>query len=143
MRTIRIYDEAQSVLSVHLHDVLKLLSPRALQASWTVKAVDAGYRWFDATGAGGELLEDMAESKETVSGYTLAKAASDTLQVIWGEFSASLPEDPDETWVVVRAIDSAFLEITTSDDDVIRRMKSKFNDIRHYESPWKQSSGQP
>ncbi|MCV9961560.1 hypothetical protein OIU34_06565 [Pararhizobium sp. BT-229] len=143
MTILRIYGPPSSALPFDLRDFLKVLAPRSLKASWTVSAVDAGHhQWFDATGPGGEILEAMEEAKERVSGYTLAKAARDTLQVISGEFSASLPQDLDRTWVIVRAIDSTFYEITTSDEEVIRRVQSTFKDVRPYDSPWKPSSGE-
>lgn len=136
MKILRIYGPPECALPFDLRDFLQVLAPRALKASWKVSAVDAGYPWFDATGAGGELLEAMAQLGEPVPGRDLAAAAQDTRQVIWGEFSASLPSAPDKDWVVIRAIDSAFYEVATDDEKILTKVEAHFADVRHYDSLW-------
>ncbi|MGZ2484218.1 hypothetical protein ACVITL_002741 [Rhizobium pisi] len=129
MKTLRVYGPPDRALPFDLRDFLQLLVPGSLEASWKVSAVDAGYQWFDATGAGGEMLETMALLGEPVPGRDLAAAAQDTLQIIWGEFSASLPSAPDSDWVVIRAIDSTFYEIATDDEKVLKKVETHFADV--------------
>ena len=137
MKTLRIYGPPERALPFDLRDFLRLLAPRSLKASWKVSAVDAGYQWFDATGAGGEMLEAMAQLGEPVPGRDLAAAVQDTRRVIWGEFSASLPSAPDRDWVVIRAVDSTFYEIATDDEKVLKKIEKHFADVRPYDSLWK------
>ncbi|MBB3440962.1 hypothetical protein [Rhizobium sp. BK379] len=137
MKTLRIYGPHERALPFDLRDFLQCLVPRSLKASWKVSAVDAGYPWFDANGPGGELLHAMAQSGKPVSGRDLAAAAQDTLQVIWGEFTGSLPANPDRAWVVIRAIDSTFYEVITDDQKVLRTVERRFADVRQHDSAWK------
>ncbi|OAP34322.1 hypothetical protein ATB98_23705 [Sinorhizobium saheli] len=140
MKTVRVYGPPETALPFDLRDFLELLAPRARTALWTVSAVDAGYQWFDATGPGGANLEAMAQSDKRVTGQLLTEAARDTLQVIWGEFTGSLPQAPDQDWVIIRAIDSTFYEVTTNDDEVLRQVEASFGDVRFCDKVWKPSS---
>ncbi|OCP01731.1 MULTISPECIES: hypothetical protein [unclassified Ensifer] len=137
MKTLRVYGSLETVLPFDLRDFLQLLAPLSLTASWRVSAVDAGYSWFDATGPGGDVLEKMARSGEAVSGRELAAVAQDTLQVIWGEFSGSLPAISDELWVRIRAIDSTFYEVTTADETVVEKIEATFDGVRRFDEVWK------
>jgi hypothetical protein len=49
--------------------------------------------------------------------------------VIWGQFVATLPEQMD-AWVVIRAIDSTFYEVTTSDEEVLAKIRLAYKDVR-------------
>ena len=116
MPTIRIWDLEEHVLVVHLKDLIRLLAPDSLTATWTVSTVKSSERyleWFEAVGVGGEQLEMMAQTDATISGLRLAAFAEDTDQVIWGEFRCSYAKDTSRTWLTVRAIDSTFYEIET------------------------------
>jgi hypothetical protein len=75
-------------------------------------------------------LERLAQTNAQVSGTDLAAMADKTHQVIWGEFVGTLPADSDQEWIVIRAIDSAYYEITTSDDTVVAKIKAAFTDVR-------------
>jgi hypothetical protein len=112
--TIRDLDGA--VLAFDLRDLLRVLSPRSLAATW--KITSSSESAFDATGAGGLRLE------------ALATIADDTVQVIWGDFVGALPADPHQEWLIVRAVDSSFFEIETSDQSSIAAIKSRFHDVR-------------
>lgn len=137
MKTLRIYGPSGAALPFDLRDILQRLAPRSLGASWKVSAVDAGYRWFDATGPGGDVLETWAQSGSMVEGRQLAAAAQDVRQVIWGEFTGFLQSAPDRTWIIVRAIDSTFYEITTDDETVLQRVETGFQGVRRSDAPWK------
>ncbi|SDT01555.1 hypothetical protein SAMN05444158_4051 [Bradyrhizobium canariense] len=139
MTTLRIYDYRDGVLALDLSDLIDLLAPRSLEASWRVSPVrinhpDLGrfYDEFMRTGAvqpGQDALEVLAANGLSVSGVTLSEAAHAAWQVIWGQFVATLPEQND-TWVNIRAIDSTFYEVTSSDEAVLGAIWSAYKDVR-------------
>jgi hypothetical protein len=138
MATLRVYDLKDSVLALDLQDVLRLLAPRSLQASWivsTVKSSKPGHEWFEATGEAGEQLEALAQIKSQVSGTELAALAENTQQIIWGEFTGSTPTQPGNIWVIIRAADSTFYEIETDDETVLNTIVSTYKDVRIGEPP--------
>lgn len=70
MAILRIYDLKEDVLAVDLRDLLRLMTPRSLQANWTVstvKSFKSGHEWFEATGHGGEQLEELAQDNARLS----------------------------------------------------------------------------
>lgn len=139
MSVLRIHDLEDGILSVDLDRILNLLSPRSTKARWTVSAVRAVHteqEWFDATGDGGEALDALANKGLPLSGHELSEIAQRTVQVIWGEFTAALPDALHTPWITVRAIDSSFYEIITSDESVLKIVLSTFKDVRLAETPW-------
>jgi hypothetical protein len=142
MTTLRIYDIGDGeVLALDLRHLFDLLAPRSLEASWKVSPVRVEYptlgRSFDefmVTGKGGDQLERLAASGMLVSGPALAEYAHGTPQVIWGQFVATHHEQTG-TWVVIRAIDSTFYEVTTSDDMVLAKIRSTYKDVRVASGP--------
>lgn len=144
MTTLRIYDLRGRTLAAHLPDLIDLLSPRSLEASWAVCPVNLEYptlgrslEEFMITGPGrpGEdHLEILAASGTSVSGAILLQYAHKTYQVIWGQFVATLPEQAD-AWVVIRAIDSTFYEITTSDEEVLAKIRATYKDVHDASGP--------
>lgn len=138
MATLRIYDLTQHRLALDLRDLFRLLAPRSLQATWTistVKSSEPGLEWFEATGEGGEKLEALAQEDTRMGGMDLSALAEKTRQVIWGEFVGSLPVKPDERWIIIRAVDSTFYEITTLDETVLNLVRSSFKDVRLADAP--------
>jgi hypothetical protein len=138
LATFRIYGRKGQILSFDLSDLLRLLAPRSVRATWvisTVKSSDPDREWFEATGEGGEQLEILAREKAVIPGLKLSTLAEKTRQIIWGEFVASLSGHPEEKWMTIRAIDSMFYEITTSDEVVLRKLKSTLEDVRQAD-PW-------
>lgn len=136
MATLRIYDLKQDALALDLKDLLRLLAPQSLEAEWIVsmvKSSKAGHEWFDATGKGGERLEELAQSGSHLSGSGLSGLAEDTRQVIWGGFEALRIQS--ETWVIIRAVDSTFYEVETDDDLVLSKIKSAYKDVRAGDAP--------
>jgi len=139
MATLRIYDYRDGVLALDLRDLVDLLAPRSLEARWTASPVKMNHpdlgRFFDQfmmTGpsqAGQDQLELLAASGSSISGLMFSEAAHAAWQVIWGQFVATLPEQID-AWVVIRAIDSAFYEVTTSDEQVLAKIMSAYKDVR-------------
>ncbi len=136
MATIRIYDLKRGALALDLKDLLRLLAPQSLEAEWivsTVKSSKAGHEFFDATGKGGDRLEELVHTGSHLSGSELAALAEDTRQVIWGQFEGSHKQS--ETWVTIRAVDSTFYEVETEDDVVLSKIKSAYKDVRTEEVP--------
>lgn len=141
MVTLRIYDlrYADGPLALDLRDLMTLLSPLSIQADWQIskiKSADVGYDWFDATGDGGEALERFADQDLRLTGRELDKLAHETDQVIWGEFSGFLPTDVKEPWITIRAIDSTFYEVITSDEDTVSKIHTRFEDVRQVSEPY-------
>lgn len=83
---------------------------------------------------GQDKLEMLAASGSSVSGAALSEAAHEAWQVIWGQFAATLPEQSD-AWVVIRAIDSTFYEVTSSDEAVLNAVRSTYEDVRVASGP--------
>lgn len=136
MATLRIHDSNGPALAVDLRHLIDLLAPRSLQATWTVSPVTFHFPSHDltekelmATGQGSDLLEELARTGSSVSGAAMSELAHATRQVIWGEFAATLPRQ-DVAWVTIRAIDSSFYEVTTTDEAVLNKVKSTYQDVR-------------
>jgi hypothetical protein len=144
MTTLRIYDSRDHVLALDLRDLITLLAPRSLEASWTVSPVSLEYpqlgrsiEEFMVTGAsspGEDKLELLAASGSFVSGQALSEAALEARQVIWGQFVATLTND-SSAWVVIRAIDSTFYEVTSVDEVVLNAIQSAYRDVRVASGP--------
>jgi hypothetical protein len=139
MTTLRIYGSRNQALTFDLRDLIDLLAPRSLDASWTVAPVTISYpvhgfsiNEFMMTGSGEpghDKLEQLAASGSSISGGVLLEAAREARQVIWGQFTATLPEQSD-AWVIIRAIDSTFYEVTSSDEAVLNAIRSICEDVR-------------
>jgi hypothetical protein len=137
MATIRICDcRDGGVLALDLRDLLDLLGPRAQQAVWTVSKVKLYYpelndfrEEFMATGRGAGQLNVLARNRSSVGGRVLTELANATWQIVWGQFVATLPQQ-EAVWITIRAIDSSFYEVTTTDEVVLNKVKATFKDVR-------------
>ena len=125
--TLSIHDLEGGCLAFDLRDILRLLAPLSLKAIWTVTSEEEA---FEATGEGGMRLEDLAKTSAKIDGDDLLAIADSTQQVIWGDFMGVLPDHPHRVWLTIRAIDSSFYEITSSDEASLARIKSSFRDVR-------------
>jgi hypothetical protein len=145
MATLRIYDlREDGVLALDLRRLVDLLAPRSLGASWTVSPIKVEFpasrtvlEHFEMVGLGGQNenpLEILAASGAIVRGDILARCAGETRQVIWGQFVATLPGQTD-AWVTIRAIDSSFYEVITSDEEVLAKVRSSCKDVRDASGP--------
>jgi hypothetical protein len=145
MTTLRIYDYRDGVLALDLSDLIDLLAPRSLEANWRatpVRVNDPNLGRFDdefmISGPrlpGEDQLEVLAANGLPVSGVTFSEAAHAAHQVIWGQFVATLPKQ-NNVWVVIRAIDSTFYEVTTSDETALAKIKSAYKDVRVAPGPF-------
>ncbi|GLR87622.1 hypothetical protein [Bradyrhizobium iriomotense] len=78
---------------------------------------------------GQDQLEQLAAGGFPTNGTVLLGAAREAWQVIWGRFTATLPGQSD-AWVIIRAIDSTFYEVTSSDEAVLNIIRSTYKDVR-------------
>lgn len=118
----------RGVLAFDLRDLLRVIGPRAAAAEWAI--VEPVESSFEATGEGGGRLEALAEASAQISGAELIAIADETQQVIWGDFVGRLPNAPHQDWLTIRAFDSSFFEVETSDEEAIERVKFHFRDVR-------------
>ena len=126
MATLQIWDSHEAgYLAFDLRHLIQLLAPTSLTASWIIASPEEA---FEATGEGGGELDRLAGARACISGTVLADMANRTVQVIWGEFIGSLPSG--EEWIIIRAIDSSFYEIVTSDEPTLAALSANFRDIR-------------
>jgi hypothetical protein len=139
MTMLRIHDYRNGVLALDLRDLIDLLAPRSLEANWIVSPVTLNYPQLDRsldnfmmTGPGEpgqDQLEQLAASRSSVNGIMISEAAHAAWQVVWGQFVATLPGQK-ESWVVIRAIDSTFYEVTSADEVVLNAIRSAYKDVR-------------
>lgn len=125
--TLRIFDLEDRALAFDLRDLLRLLAPLSLQARWTVSSFEDE---FEATGEGAVRLEQLANNESSITGNDLAALADNTWQIIWGEFAGVLAGGSDRPWITIRAVDSSFFEVETSDEAAAAKIISHFRDVR-------------
>jgi hypothetical protein len=125
--TLRVCDLGNSGLAFDLIDFLRVLAPRSLQANWTVSSFEDE---FEATGEGAARLEELAENGGSITGDELLALAENTWQVIWGEFVGVLPDGSGQPLITIRAVDSSYYEIITSEEETAATIKAHFNDVR-------------
>lgn len=126
MVTIRIFDKEDRVLAFDLRDLLRLLAPLSLEAEWRVSPFEDE---FEATGEGAMRLEELADNGGLITGNELLALAENTWQVIWGQFVGVLSGGSEKPWITIRAVDSSFYEIISS-EETAATLKMHFNDIR-------------
>ncbi len=139
MTILEIHDKKPAAGSAHgsflcfdLRHLLDILLPQSLQSDWIVTSVkfpNPEHTYFEATGPGGEQLEKLSESNSRISGLELAAIAAKTRQVIWGEFRGCFPENT-ASWVIIRAVDSSFYEVSTEDYSVLDALRAALKDVR-------------
>lgn len=126
--TLRISDMNGNVLAVNVHDILNLLTPKALLTQWIVSPVTLsnGESWFEVIGEGSAELDALADNGQTIDGESLLALTKRCKQIIWGQFR-SMPSD--NPWLTIKAVDSTFYEIETEDKEVLKRISEKYSDV--------------
>ena len=112
MAKITIRDLDKGILAFDLRDLLRALAPHST-AAWTITSPDESS--FEATGAGGMRLEELAESSSTIRGDELLVLADDTVQVTGVTLWASCRKILTRHAVTIRAVDSSFYEVESSE----------------------------
>ena len=111
-------------LSFDLAQVLASLGPRARTSSWSCHDL-----WFVTCDEQDvPELEQESDASQFLSGEDLLAATERLLQVIDGEFAAF---DGDESvpWVILRAVDSTFWEVESTEPGVLEAVSASFKDV--------------
>ncbi len=130
MQTLQIRDKKDHFLTFDLRDILAEMGSRAVDACWEISDVASYGEELDATGDGAGRLESLAISTTRIAGAELIELAKNISQVIWGEFRAYDERRADTPWAIIRAIDSSFYEVSSSDPSVIGQIRATFADVR-------------
>lgn len=130
---IRIYDLKDNVLAVHLPQLIEIMGPLALESNWKIYPVKApdGNEWFEVFGPESPVLESKLHENQPIKGSVLYEISRKTKQIIWGEFKASISGDFEHPWVTIRAIDSTFYEVETSDQGILSAIMNVYRDIKY------------
>jgi hypothetical protein len=130
VQKIQIHDTKDNRLTIDLRDIPAAIGSRAVDAYWKIGDVADHSEHLDATGDGADQLERLAKSHERIGGAELIALAKGVCQIIWGEFRAYDDRLSNAPWVIIRAIDSSFYEVTTSDPRLIADIRAAFLDVR-------------
>jgi len=107
---------------IHVPPVLAALGDGYRDSGWIIHHTE--HEYFYATGDGGVLLESLAEQGARLTGPELRAVLDETIQVIWGRFTA-VTDDP-ERQLTLDVIDSSFYEVTSNDNAALENL------IRHF-----------
>ena len=110
-------------LAFDLRDVLGAIGDKGNDSVWRVSDVEA---------SGGEsalALERAADSGRNLTWTELRDLARGVVQVIDGVFTGRLPGKV-EPWLIIRAVDSSAYDIESNDEDVLRRVRAAFKDVK-------------
>jgi len=131
MAILRIRDKRNDLLCVDLKDLLRLLAPESLGATWIVSSINSelGHEWFEATGEGGAFLESLAHRNARLCGRQLTALAERARQVVWGEFVGWTSGKTDRPWVRIRAIDGMFYDVDSDDPAVLGKIRATYEDV--------------
>ena len=130
MKTLRISDlQTNGVLAIDLRHVLRLLGQRSLGCTWQVSSETTFDEPLFATGNKAAELEALSTSEGRIDGTAMHDLAENVTQVIWGEFRA-YDDVASEPWVIVRAVDSTYYEVTSSDPSVLEIVRRAFHDVK-------------
>ncbi|GMV79069.1 MAG: hypothetical protein AMXMBFR7_02530 [Planctomycetota bacterium] len=127
MRGVQIRDmnESGHVLAVDLQHILDLFGERTIQSRWRASEV---WATSPETGEAAVELERLADGQTFITGEHLSRIAHDLTQVIDGEFSA-FERSSDSPWIIVRAVDSSFYEVFSTDPAVLGRVRESFQKV--------------
>lgn len=124
MHGISIADvDQQRILKVDLADVLAAVGEAAETSSWVLSGVEA------LGGEDAKALQKFSDEQETIDGKSLALRAKNVSQVIEGEFRA-FREGAASAWLVIQAVDSSAYDLFTDDEQVLSRVRDKFECVR-------------
>ncbi|MEN3929598.1 hypothetical protein WJT86_00815 [Microvirga sp. W0021] len=133
MKYFQISDKNNHCLSFDLKELLEVLSDHGLEADWIVSDADEE---LDIMGNSRIEFDQLALTGTRIKGVQLMELAQNTTQVIWGQFTSFLPIFPKRPWVILKAFDSSFWEVATSDSNVINALKGRFEDIKEVPEFW-------
>jgi hypothetical protein len=120
--TILDRDPKTRVLSFDLRDILAVLGADAERSTWTLRDVES----YGAEAA--VALHQASDDREVLAGGRLLELAGDVTQIVDGEFSGRFPNE-DAAWIIIRAVDSSAFDVETDREDVLKRLKSRFDRV--------------
>ena len=115
--------DQRRVLKIDLADVLAAVGDAAEKSNWALSGVEA------LGGDDAEELQRISDEQRTIDGKSLALRAKNVSQVIEGEFRAFRGTAPSP-WLVIQAIDSSAYDLFTDDEQVLSRVRAKFECVR-------------
>ena len=118
------------MLAVDLQHVLDLFGERAIQSWWRASEVWATGK---ETGQAAQELKQLADGRTFIAGEHLSRIAHSLVQVIDGELSA-FERGSDSPWLIVRAVDSSFYEVFSTEPTVLDRVRTAFQKVSDCDS---------
>jgi len=126
MRGFRIHDmQERGFLAVDLKHVLDLFGERTIQSRWRASEV---WATGQETAEAARELEALADGQTFITGEHLSRLAHRLIQVIDGEFSA-FERSSDSPWIIIRAVDSSFYEVFSTEPAVLDTIRSSFQKV--------------
>ena len=113
-------------LSFDLAEILTALGPRAITSSWAYRDLE----FVSRSEQEGPQLEQDLEATLPLSGKDLLRATDRILQVIDGEFAA-FDQEKQTPWVIVRAVDSSWWEVESTDESVLAAVGVCFRSVKY------------
>ena len=126
MRGVQIRDmHERGFLAVDLQHILDLFGARTIQSLWRASEV---WATGQETGEAAQELEALADGQPFIAGEHLSRLAHRIVQVIDGEFSA-FERSSDSPWIIIRAVDSSFYEVFSTEPAVLDRVRASFRKV--------------
>jgi hypothetical protein len=127
MNGLRIDDLAEGrYLAFDLREILAALGPQARTSRWVCTDL-----WCIPFGEPDEsVLEKQYSPGSTITGEELVRLAAKIRQVVDGTFRA-FAESADRPWLIVRAVDSSFWEVFSTEPEALERLRCRFRSVRH------------
>jgi len=126
MEAVTIHDGRQvgssNRLAFDLVDLLRLAESDVVASDWRCSYVECE----------GELAEELmniGDVQGTIPGRELLRLASGVFQVVEGNFEARRAGEA-KWWLMIRAVDSSFFVVITENQDLLKRIRSRFLDVR-------------
>ncbi|HQU42527.1 MAG TPA: hypothetical protein PK867_06925 [Pirellulales bacterium] len=115
--------DQRHVLKVDLADILAAVGDAVEASTWALSGVEV------LGGTDAEELQRLSDERRTIDGKSLALRARNVSQVMEGEFRAFRGAE-ESPWLVIYAVDSSGYDVLTDDDELLGRLRAKFQDVR-------------
>jgi hypothetical protein len=123
MTFLTIWDNADGALAFDLKDLMALLAPEDLDELWLVSGAEV----FDEQG----VLNRLSDAKRPIRGRDLAASAQKVQQVVDGKFVCRAGAERPR--IQFQAVDSTCWWVITDDQELLRRVRARFRDVREGE----------
>lgn len=105
-----------------LKEILNIVGEAGKQSIWKISDVEC----FGETS---EVLHQVSDETEKVSGEDFYNIVSGIHQVIDGYFEAYRPNET-ENWILIRSIRGDEFDIETKDEKLLKDIRNSFKDVR-------------